>query len=166
MVVLTVPAAIDGRNYKELPPGVSRWTAFGTDTGTVAAANMDFVVQFNADSNPDFQKFVSVDAASVGFFLAAGLSVLAVRFRMESVEWEDYAGAPALEVFPMRNFGGVAGNYGGTMENGPYYLGRALASTAGAVRLTVEEVNTAAYTYSMSGLISDNSFLSPRFWRA
>lgn len=160
MVALTkeVNAKIDGRDYGQLPKGVSRWTAqmptaTGTETGTAT-----FHINFNPDSNVDFQPYVSLSELTMNCGGAA-LVIKACQVLSEgSDEWEDYSLARSLEAFNMRNHR-VAVDYAGHLHQGPYYLGRAVKGTQARIKVFIQEISLTTYIISASGLISDKSFL-------
>lgn len=161
----TVIPRIDGRDYKQLPAGVSRWVATTpTITGTTSGATT-FNINFNPDSNPDFQKYVVVSSLSLDVGGVA-LAILAALVRIPVNQWEDYVAVTSVvEVFPLLNYYNTA-SHAGQLRYGPYLLGRAVGGTTASLSVLLEEKLNTTYGLAASGLISDRPFIAPEFLRA
>lgn len=159
--VMIGPVA-DGRRYRELPRGVSRWTCTGTATGT-ATSRVLFNVDFNPQSSPSFQRYVSLD--HVGLFTeTAALVTLGVRILQALDQWEDAPINVSVGKFEMAVLA-AATDMGGEFTT-PKYLGRVVGVQLGRLQVVAQEILNTAYYFTASGFISDKPFLAPYFWRS
>lgn len=161
MVALTgnTDAKIDGRKYSQLPKGMSRWSAqmpteTGSETGTAT-----FHINFNPNSNVDFQRYVSLHLLTMNCGGVA-LVIKSCQVLSEPDEWEDYPVVRSLEAFNMRNVI-KSTDYAGHTHQGPFYLGRSIKGSQARIKIVMQEINLTTYVISASGLISDKPFIAP-----
>lgn len=160
----SVQPKIDARRYGQLPAGVSRWSLnppaiLGTTTGITTLS-----VQFNPNSNEDFQKYVSMTRLVIKSDIAA-LVILGVELSLEGNQWEDTGVGITipLDTFQMETTFQAA-NYMGKLEQ-PLYFGRAVKGAAAIMNIRLQEINTTRYLFWATGLMSDSPFIVPDYLR-
>lgn len=159
-----VSAVIDGRNYQELPNGISRWTANAAIATGTTAGILTWTVSFNPQSDDSFQKYYSIDHIAIVSQTAA-INNLGVSVDLAQSDWEDNGSRNHWVTSIVMVVGPQTAEASGAMHE-PVYLGRVNPGTAGRLEMKIEEVNTTTYEMNCSGLVSDKPFLAPNFWRA
>lgn len=166
MTTLTVGLAMrrDRRDYPSLPKGVSRWVASSSGFSTGAGSGNVLVnVDFNPQSNPEFQDYVSLSSVRVGSETVA-LTEFGVEIQTDSDDFEDDQGfVSPLGDFQMRTMESATRFRGGFYE--PLMLGRVSKGSPGRLQLRMQEILSVNYMFHLTGLISDKPFLAPYFWR-
>lgn len=155
----------DGRDYGQLPVGVSRFIA--TNAGTVtgaATSTVAFLLDFNPASDPNFQQYVGITKVALKTTVAA-LVIVGVSIQLANLDWEDNQLQPRpIGAFTMTNYQQAA-DYAGIYDV-PVYVGRTAKGTPGRFTVQVQEILNTVYEISVSGLMSEKPFLMPDWMRA
>lgn len=161
---MSVSAAVgitrESRNFP-LPGNIRPWNAGGVVTGDGSGGVMEVHVDFNPQSQPDFQSFVSLCSTTIRFATAAPTASIAISQLDPQWERANFNQSIVVDVLTGIDTGEVYSAQSDRVR----YLGRSVKGTTARMTLTTSNVNTMVMIVQLSGLMSDQPFVPAEYWR-
>jgi len=155
-----VNVVAQGREYQGLPAGIQPWNASLAEVGDASAGIVDMELRFNPDALETFQTYVSISKVGIRTGVADPLDM---DISLEALHWEKSLVAASMVGVLQTVFTESAVVFAAVYDEGSY-LGRTVAGTEGILRIRGANINTATYSLSASGLLSDRPFMHNKHW--